>query len=134
MVFNPEQSIEFTGNTGPFIQYSHARIRSIIRLGGDVSPWTWPDIDIQPSEAKLIMYSMTYPALIQDAAKDLNPSSIANYLYDLAKGFNAFYQNHSILKAETPQIAAFRVALSTEVAAVLKSGLLLLGIESPEQM
>lgn len=134
MVFNPEQSIEFTGNTGPFIQYSHARIRSIIRLGGDLSPWTWSDIDIQPSEAKLIMHLMAYPTLIKDAAKDLNPSSIATYLYDLAKGFNAFYQNHSILKAETPQIAAFRVALSTEVAAVLKSGLLLLGIESPEQM
>ena len=134
MVFNPEQSIEFTGNTGPFIQYSHARIRSIIRLGGDLSPWTWSDVEIQPFEGKVIMQLMAYPTLIQDAAKDLNPSSIANYLYELAKGFNAFYQNHSILKAETPQIAAFRVALSTEVAAVLKSGLLLLGIESPEQM
>jgi len=134
MVFNPEQSIEFTGNTGPFIQYSHARIRSIIRRGGDLSPWTWSDIEIQPFEGKLIMQLMAYPTLIQDAAKDLNPSSIANYLYELAKGFNAFYQNHSILKAETPQIAAFRVALSIEVAAVLKSGLLLLGIESPEQM
>jgi len=134
MVFNPEQSIEFTGNTGPFIQYSHARIRSIIRLGGDLSPWTWSDVEIHPFEGKVIMQLMAYPTLIQDAAKDLNPSSIANYLYELAKGFNAFYQNHSILKAETPQIAAFRVALSTEVAAVLKSGLLLLGIESPEQM
>ena len=134
MVFNPEQSIEFTGNTGPFIQYSHARIRSIIRRGGDLSPWTWSDIEIQPFEGKVIMQLMAYPTLIQDAAKDLNPSSIANYLYELAKGFNAFYQNHSILKAETPQIAAFRVALSIEVAAVLKSGLLLLGIESPEQM
>lgn len=135
MVFNPEQSIEFTGNTGPFIQYSHARIRSLIRRGGDLpSAWTWSDIDIQALEGQLIIQLMAYPALITDAAKDLNPSSIANYLYDLAKGFNAFYQNHSILKAETPQIAAFRVALSTEIAAVLKSGLSLLGIKAPEQM
>ena len=134
MVFNPEESIDFNGNTGPFIQYTHARICSIQRRATDVGSWRWGDVNLQAKERELIQTLAKFPLVIQDAAESLAPSIVANYLYDVAKTYNTFYQSHSIINAETPQTAAFRLDLSKEVAGVLKRGLSLLGIQAPERM
>jgi len=134
MVFNPEESIDFNGNTGPFIQYTHARICSIQRRATVEGTWSWHEVDLQEKERELIQTLAKFPSIVQDAAKALAPSIVANYLYDVAKAYNTFYQSHSIINAETPQIAAFRLDLSNEVAGVLQRGLELLGIQAPERM
>lgn len=134
MVFNPEESIDFNGNTGPFIQYTHARICSIQRRATVEGTWSWHEVDLQEKERELIQTISKFPGIVQDAAKALAPSIVANYLYDVAKTYNTFYQSHSIINAETPQIAAFRLELSKEVAGVLQRGLELLGIQAPERM
>lgn len=134
MVFNPEESIDFNGNTGPFLQYTHARIQSILRKAGEVGAWSWDDVALEAKERELIKILGKFPSVIDHAAADQNPSAVASYLYDVAKGYNGFYQVHSVLNAETPQKAAFRVDLSRQVAGVLKRGLSLLGIAAPEQM
>ena len=134
MVFNPEESIDFNGHTGPFLQYTHARICSILRKAGDVGGWSWEDLTLAPKEKEVIKVLAKFPETVQKAAADQNPSDVANYLYELAKTYNGFYQVHSVLNAETPHVAAFRVMLSRQVAGVLQRGLSLLGITAPEQM
>ena len=134
MVFNPEESIDFNGNTGPFLQYTHARISSILRRAGQGEGWDWSTVTMESKERDVIKLLGKFPALIDHAATEQNPSVIASYLYDVAKAYNGFYQMHSVLNAETPQKAAFRVELSRQVAGVLKRGLTLLGIDAPEQM
>ena len=134
MMFNPEESIDFTGNTGPFIQYTHARIKSILaKYGKDVSKVS-VDQSILLQEKQIIQQLLLYPLHIEQSASEHNPAVIANYVYDLVKLFNHFYQTTPILKADDSSILELRIALSQLVANVIKSGMAMLGIDVPEQM
>jgi len=134
MMFNPEESVDFAGNTGPFIQYTYARIQSILRKANfDYSATSNVHV-LHPKEKELIKQIELYPEVIQDAAKNHSPALIANYTYDLVKEFNSFYQNVSILGEENSDIKIFRVQLSKKVADTIKSAFQLLGIEVPERM
>ncbi|WP_347373117.1 arginine--tRNA ligase [Aequorivita sp. Q41] len=135
ILFNPEESVDFQGNTGPFIQYTYARIQSILRKAGNVS--TEHDlslVEIQPKEKELIKIIQQFPDTIQLAAENYSPALLANYTYDLVKEFNSFYQNVPILATDNEAEKAFRVKLSGAVAAVIKSAFALLGIDVPERM
>ena len=138
MTFNPEESIDFNGNTGPFIQYTYARIRSIMRKAaesGITIPASLPSgIELSDKEQSLIQHIADFPATIQQAGTDYNPSAIANYCYDLVKEYNQFYHDFSILREEDEQKKLFRIVLSANVAKVVRLGLGLLGIEVPERM
>ena len=135
MLFNPEESIDFNGNTGPFIQYTHARIRSILRKaeGSAALPETTGDF-LSQKEIDLIQKLNEYGAVVEQAGKDYSPSGIANYCYELTKEFNQFYHDYSILKEEDADKKAFRLVLAKNVAKVIKNGMALLGIEVPERM
>ena len=133
MMFNPEESIDFNGNTAPFIQYTYARIQSIIRKYNQ--PIILCDQDIMlKKEKNIIKLLVDYPQVIQDSAKSYSPALLANYLYDLVKEFNGYYQNVPILVADDQKIIAFRVSISDSVAKVIKSGMNLLGISVPNKM
>ena len=134
MLFDPKESIDFNGNTGPFIQYTHARIKSILRNAGDVAKADYSDLKLHEKEKELIKHLMNYPNVIQLAAKNHSPALIANYSYDLVKLYNSFYQNVSILKAENETLKAFRVDLSKFTANIISSSMKLLGITVPERM
>ena len=135
MLFNPEESIDFNGNTGPFIQYTHARIRSILRKAANTST---PSLSSTPSladkEVELIQKMSEYGAAVEQAGKDYSPSGIANYCYELTKVFNQFYHDYSILNEPDADKKAFRLVLARNVAKILKNGMNLLGIEVPERM
>lgn len=133
MMFNPEESVDFAGNTGPFIQYTYARIQSILRKA-DFDTTQSVTIDLHPKEKELIKQIQLFPEIIQDAANNHSPALIANYTYDLVKEFNSFYQNVSILGEEHQEKKVFRVQLSKKVADTIKSAFKLLGIEVPERM
>lgn len=138
MLFNPEESIDFNGNTGPFIQYTYARIRSVLRKAseaGIVIPEHF-DADVQLSlkEEELIQRLSEFPGVIEDAASSYSPSVIANYAYDLVKEYNQFYHDFSILREADPSVRLFRLVLSANVAKVVKLAMSLLGIEVPERM
>lgn len=133
MMFNPEESVDFNGNTGPFIQYTYARIQSILRKA--TFDWTSSIvIDLHEKEKELIKQIALFPDVIQDAAKNYSPALVANYTYDLVKEFNSFYQNVSILGEENLDKKVFRVQLSNSVANTIKNAFGLLGIEVPERM
>ena len=138
MLFNPEESIDFNGNTGPFIQYTHARIRSILRkaVQGAMSPvsLTGPISPISPKEVELIQKMNEFGAVVEQAGKDYSPSGIANYCYELTKVFNQFYHDYSILNEPDEQKKAVRLMLAKNVAKIIKTGMGLLGIEVPERM
>jgi arginyl-tRNA synthetase len=137
MMFNPAESIDFNGNTGPFIQYTHARIQSVLRKASDLDFQKESlalDIEIEDKEKALLKQLAHYPALIDQAARNYSPSMIANYVYELVKDYNKFYQDISILKEENLQKKIFRLKLSKEVAQVISSGMALLGIQVPERM
>ena len=134
MLFDPKESIDFNGNTGPFIQYTHARIKSILRKAGETQDVDYSVIEIQEKEKELIKHLMNYGDIIQLSAKNHSPALIANFTYDLVKLYNSFYQNVSILKAEDENIKAFRVELSSFTASVIASSMKLLGITVPERM
>jgi arginyl-tRNA synthetase len=136
MLFNPEESIDFNGNTGPFIQYTYARIRSLERRYYELGH-AQPDFKIgqlETAERILIRMMTQFPGTIQQAAASFNPSLIANYIYDLVKQYNSFYQQFSIFNAETPDHMHFRMALSREVAGIVARGMALLGVSCPERM
>ncbi len=134
MTFNPRESIDFNGNTGPFIQYSYARIQSVIRKAGEL-PGSLPHkMTLNEREISLIRTVYDFPSVIEAAAAEFNPALIANYLYDTAKEFNQFYHDYSILKAETQEERNFRLVLSSVVGGIIRSGMYLLGIEVPERM
>ena len=136
MLFNPEESIDFNGNTGPFIQYTYARIRSILRKAeaeGLVAK-TSDSISLNEKEIALIQKMSEYGAAVAQAGKDYSPSGIANYCYELTKAFNQFYHDYSILGAETQELKQLRLALAKNVAKTIKNGMSLLGIEVPERM
>ncbi len=138
MLFNPEESIDFNGNTGPFIQYTYARIRSIMRKASEQGlieskkvPQSAP---INEKEIELIQKMNDYVAVVQQAGKDYSPSGIANYCYELTKEFNQFYHDYSVLGADSDDEKRLRLVLASSVAKILKSGMDLLGIEMPERM
>jgi arginyl-tRNA synthetase len=136
MLFNPEESIDFNGNTGPFIQYTYARIRSILRKAEAEGIEAKADVDIELNEKEvaLIQKMSEYGAAVAQAGKDYSPSGIANYCYELTKAFNQFYHDYSILGAETTELKQMRLALAANVAKTIKNGMALLGIEVPERM
>ncbi len=135
MLFNPEESIDFQGNTGPFIQYTHARIRSILRKSGLGSfPVPAEMKELNGEEVELIFLLKDYRKIIEAAAAEYSPALIANYVYDLAKTFNSFYTQYSVLNEESEALRLFRLSLIEEVADTIKSGMGLLGIEVPEKM
>ena len=134
MLFNPEESIDFNGNTGPFIQYTYARIRSILRKAQDpISPISLIS-PISPKEVELIQKMSEYGAAVEQAGKDYSPSGIANYCYELTKVFNQFYHDFSILNEPDEQKKAIRLMLAKNVAKIIKNAMALLGIEVPERM
>ena len=133
MLFNPEESIDFNGNTGPFIQYTHARIRSILRKAQAVATVD-AKVAINPKEIELIQKLSEFPAAVEQAGKDYSPSGIANYCYELTKTFNQFYHDFSILNEPDESKRLVRLVLARNVAKVIKSGMELLGIEVPERM
>ena len=136
MLFNPEESIDFNGNTGPFIQYTYARIRSILRKAEAEGIEAKADVDteLNEKEVALIQKMSEYGAAVAQAGKDYSPSGIANYCYELTKAFNQFYHDYSILGAETTELKQMRLALARNVAKTIKNGMALLGIEVPERM
>ena len=136
MLFNPEESIDFNGNTGPFIQYTYARIRSILRKAEaeGIEPKADVDTELNEKEVALIQKMSEYGAAVAQAGKDYSPSGIANYCYELTKAFNQFYHDYSILGAETTELKQMRLALARNVAKTIKNGMALLGIEVPERM
>ncbi len=134
ILFDPKNSIDFTGNTGPFIQYTYARIQSILRKVDQRKNILDSRLILDPREKEIIKHLLLYPSVIQQAAKAYSPAVIANYSYDLVKLFNSFYQNLSILGETKDSTKIFRVSLSSQVASVLKSSLVLLGIEVPNRM
>jgi|TARA_B110000908_G_scaffold39774_1_gene48103 arginyl-tRNA synthetase len=133
MLFDPKESIDFNGNTAPFIQYTHARIQSIVRKY-DKPASVEDGIEMIEKERDLIKVLMEYPQVIQDSASNYSPALLANYIYDLVKEFNGYYQNVPILVADSEKTIAFRVAISQKVANVIKSGMNLLGISVPDKM
>ncbi len=135
ILFNPEESVEFQGNTGPFIQYTYARIQAILRKAKEIGVGTAINTtSLHPKEKELLKWIQEYPATIQLAAEKHSPALIANYTYDLVKEFNSFYQQVQILGIDNEDEKAFRVALSGKVAQVIKSAFGLLGIDVPERM
>ena len=138
MLFNPEESIDFNGNTGPFIQYTHARIRSILRKSEELRVKSEEFATATPAlsekEIELIQKMNEFPAAVGQAGKDYSPSGIANYCYELTKVFNQFYHDFSILNEPDEQKKAVRLMLAKNVAKIIKSGMGLLGIEVPERM
>ncbi|MBR6981710.1 MAG: arginine--tRNA ligase [Prevotella sp.] len=138
MLFNPEESIDFNGNTGPFIQYTHARIRSILRKAeekGIILPDTLSEnLPVNAKETDLIQLLSEYAAAVEQAGKDYSPSGIANYCYELTKQFNQFYHDFSILGADSEEERLVRLVLAANVAKIIKNGMNLLGIDVPERM
>ena len=135
MLFNPEESIDFNGNTGPFIQYTHARIRSILRKAGNIGSTSITSTSgLNAKEVELIQKMSEYGAAVEQAGKDYSPSGIANYCYELTKVFNQFYHDYSILNEEDEAKKQVRLVIARNVAKILKNGMALLGIEVPERM
>jgi len=138
MLFNPQESIDFNGNTGPFIQYTHARIKSVLRKAaaeGIALPEQLDNsIETNEKETQLIQLLASYPNVVAQAGQEFSPSVIANYAYELSKEFNQFYHDYSFLKEENPVIKQMRLVLAANVAKTIKSAMSLLGIEVPERM
>ena len=134
MLFNPEESIDFNGNTGPFIQYTYARIRSIMRKAANKRALKNITTSLNEKEITLIQKMSEYSVAVSQAGKDYNPSIIANYCYELTKEFNQFYHDYSILKEEDEDKRTVRLVIAANVAKVIRNGMALLGIEVPERM
>lgn len=134
ILFDPKESIDFQGNTGPFIQYTYARIQSILRKADINESFNENDITLHEKEKELLKQLELFPEVIQNAALQYSPALVANYIYDLVKAFNTFYQNVSILGADSENEKAFRVQLSHTVGNTIKNACKLLGIEVPERM
>ena len=134
MLFNPKESIDFNGNTGPFIQYTYARIQSVMRKAGDFNPESTPHATPNEKECVLIQKVADFPNVVNEAGRNYSPAVIANYAYDLAKEYNQFYHDYSILREENDEVRGLRLLLSYVVGRTLKSAMALLGIEMPERM
>ena len=136
MMFNPRESIDFNGNTGPFIQYTHARIRSLLRKGEERGhlPGIVAELSILPKEKQLIKLIHRFPAVVEEAASELSPANIANYIYELAREFNQFYQETPVLRADSVDQIRLRLALADMTARVIHAGTELLGFGVPDRM
>nr|MBX2827683.1 arginine--tRNA ligase [Flavobacteriaceae bacterium] len=135
ILFNPEESVDFQGNTGPFIQYTYARIQAILRQSEGIShPKDFSEIELHAKEKEVMKQIQLFPETLQLAASQYSPAIIANYTYDLVKNFNSFYQNVSILGAETELQKSFRIQLSKATGQVIQTAFALLGIQVPERM
>ena len=138
MTFNPKESIDFNGNTGPFIQYTHARIKSVLRKATeqaiDFSSLSNKGLDISEKESYLIQLLTEFPEVVRQAGEEFSPALIANYIYELVKEYNQFYHDFTILKEENSDLKQFRLVLSESIASVIKTGMNLLGIDVPERM
>jgi arginyl-tRNA synthetase len=138
MTFNPKESIDFNGNTGPFIQYTHARIQSVLRkaeeqgLKAEATEET--AAKLSDKELYLIRLIDSFPETVKDAAEGFSPAIIANYVYELAKEFNQFYHDYSILKEEDAALKSFRLLLAATTGKVLRTGMELLGVRVPDRM
>ena len=135
MLFNPQESIDFNGNTGPFVQYTYARIRSVLRKSDEADATT--DItayEPNEKEIEIIQRIADFPSVVSEAGRTYSPALIANYVFELAKGYNQFYHDYSILKEENGVARAFRLHLSRTVADIIRRGFSLLGVEVPERM
>ena len=135
MLFNPQESIDFNGNTGPFVQYTYARIRSVLRKSDEADAAT--DItayEPNEKEIEIIQRIADFPSVVSEAGRTYSPALIANYVFELAKGYNQFYHDYSILKEENGVARAFRLHLSRTVADIIRRGFSLLGVEVPERM
>lgn len=138
MLFDPKESIDFNGNTGPFIQYTYARIQSVLRKAADagiqLNSVTGEDLGIDDKEKQLLKFIYRYPAIVHDAGDNLSPALIANYVYDLTKEYNQFYHDYPIIKEENTDLRNFRLGLSVTIGKIIQSAMDLLGIEVPERM
>ena len=134
MLFNPAESIDFNGHTGPFIQYAHARIQSLQRKAPQGIVLDWRALTPNEDETIVIKALLQYPDVVDQAARNFSPAVLANYTYELVKKYNGFYQNNSILKAETEQSIVFRLLLSEKVGEVIKASMNCLGIQVPNRM
>ncbi|MFC2151639.1 arginine--tRNA ligase [Bacteroidota bacterium] len=138
MTFDPKESIDFNGNTGPFIQYTFARIQSLIRKAKEnqveIPKELSVKVNLSEKELQLIKLIYSYPEVLQEAAHDYSPAQVANFVYDLAKEFNQFYHDHPILSEENKNISTFRLFLSQQIGKIIKSGMEILGINVPERM
>ncbi|MCZ4696105.1 arginine--tRNA ligase [Ancylomarina euxinus] len=138
MMFNPKDSIDFNGNTGPFIQYTYTRIQSVLRKatesGMEIPELAIADLNISEKESFLIQILANYPNVIKDAGRDTSPALISNYVYDLSKEYNQFYHDFPMNKEENEDLRNFRFILSKQVAGIIKSGMSLLGVSLPERM
>ena len=136
MTFDPVESVDFNGNTGPFIQYTHARIRSVLRKAAEkgMEPGVAPDVELNPKEIDLIRRIYFFPEVVKEAGHELNPAVIANYCYELAREFNQFYHDYSIMSAENDKSRKFRLLLSGVVVRTMATGMEFLGIDMPERM
>ena len=133
MTFDPSESVDFNGNTGPFIQYTCARINSVIRKGESIEKTTG-SVEMNEKEIALVGMMYEYPDILKEASRSLNPSLVANFLYELAKEFNQFYHDHSILNADFAAQVSLRLLLVEAIGNILENGMELLGIEMPERM
>ena len=138
MTFNPEESIDFNGNTGPFIQYTHARIMSVLRKARenhiDVTTRFSEEMNLEEKEKELLKTISVYPAVVEEAAISFSPALLANYCYEIAREFNQFYHDHSILNEPDHAKRNFRLILSECVVKIMKSGMGMLGIGMPDRM
>lgn len=134
MQFNPEDSVDLNGNTGPFIQYTYARIQSILRKVETFSKGSETDLLLEPAEKTLLKDISEFPSVIEEAGKSYSPALLANYTYELVKNYNSFYQSLSIIKEEDANKKAFRIAISYKVGEVIKLSMKLLGVDVPERM
>jgi arginyl-tRNA synthetase len=138
MTFNPKESIDFNGNTGPFIQYTHARIKSVLRKADEqgilLNRPLNNQIEISEKESNLIQLLSAFPAVVRESGAAFSPAVIANYTYELVKEYNQFYHDFSILREENEEIKYLRLVLSENIAKVIKTAMSLLGIEVPERM
>ena len=134
MLFNPKESIDFNGNTGPFLQYTYARIRSLVRRAGEFPETVSEDVIPNEKESSLIQKMAEFPSIVKEAGDSYSPAVIANYCYMLAKEYNQFYHDYPILKEEDKKVRDFRLILSKETGVILKKATFLLGMEMPERM
>lgn len=134
ILFDPNDSIDFNGNTGPFIQYTYARIQSLLRKEDYENSSVNNNLEINTKEKLILKLLTQYPDLIKSSADNLNPALIANYTYELVKAFNSYYQTTKISKIENNEVKLFRLSLSYKVGLIIKSSMLLLGIKVPDKM
>jgi len=134
MQFNPEESVDLNGNTGPFIQYTYARIQSILRKVETFSKESETDLLLEPAEKTLLKDLSEFPSVIEESGKSYSPALLANYTYELVKNYNSFYQSLSIIKEEDANKKAFRIAISYKVGEVIKLSMKLIGVDVPERM